>query len=208
MNKSIKSVLPLYLLILLFVASFSVLFGKKNFIVPVIVIFITLYTMNSDLWFTPKASFIKILIVVWSCAIVAFINTPNNVVGLILGFLLVFFVTSSSFNVLTSDTHVGYLLGYIMFMNNPVSIEKLPLRLFALALGVLIILLLNRMLHKSKYPTSYNELITALLDDLIDVIDAKLNNTEYKSRIPKINNNVSTIVFENLQYKYRRKNCR
>ena len=201
MNKTIKSTYH-YILILLFVASFAVLFGKRNFIVPVIVIFVTLYTMNSDLWFTPKVSFIKILVVLWSCAIVAFINTPNNIVGLILGFLLVFFVTSSSFNVLTSDTHVAYLLGYVMFMNNPVSLEKLPIRLIALAVGVLIILLLNRMLHKSKYPSSGYELITELLDDLTEVIDAKLNNTEYKSRIPKINNNISTIVFENLQYKY------
>lgn len=200
--KSLKKVLPLYFLILLFVAVFAVLFGKKNFVVPVTVIFITLYTMSSDLWFAPKASFIKILMVVWSCAIVAFINTPNNIVGLILGFILIFVVTSSSFNVLTADTHVGYLLGYIMFMNNPVSIEKLPLRLIALAVGVLIILLLNRMLHKSKYPSSYNELTTVLLDDLTEGIDAKLKNTEYKSRIPKINNNINTLVFENLQIKY------
>jgi len=185
----------------LFVASFAVLFGKRNFIVPVIVIFITLYTMNTDLWFTPKVSFIKILLVVWSCAIVAFINTPNNVIGLILGFILIFVVTTSSFNVLTSDTHVGYLLAYIMFMNNPVTLEKLPIRLIALALGVLIILLLNHMLHKSN-PRSDKEFVTVLLDDLMDVIDAKLNNTEYKSRIPKINKDVSTMVFENLQYKY------
>ena len=202
MNKSIKSVLPLYLLILLFVASFSLVFGKKNFIIPVIVIFITLYTMNSDFWFAPKVSFIKILIVLWSCAIVAFINTPNNMVGLILGFILIFIVTTSSFNVLTSDSHIGYLLAYIMFMNNPVPLEQFPLRLIALSLGVLIVLLLNRILHKSKYPSSYEELITTLLDDLTDVIDAKLNNTEYKSCIPKINNDISTIVFENLNYKY------
>ena len=157
--------------------------------------------MNTDLWFTPKVSFIKILLVVWSCAIVAFINTPNNVIGLILGFILIFVVTTSSFNVLTSDTHVGYLLAYRMFMNNPVTLEKLPIRLIALALGVLIILLLNRMLHKSN-PRSDKEFVTVLLDDLMDVIDAKLNNTEYKSRIPKINKDVSTMVFENLQYKY------
>ena len=201
MNKTIKSTYH-YILILLFVASFSLLFGNKNFIIPVVVIFITLYTMNTDLWVTPKVSYLKILLVVWSCAIVAFINTPNNIIGLILGFILIFFVTSSSFNVLTSDTHVAYLLGYIMFMNNPVSIEQLPLRLFALAIGVLIVLLLNHVLHRSKYPSSCKELITVLLDELTQVIDAKLNNTEYKSRIPKINDNVSTIVFEKLEYKY------
>lgn len=202
MNKSIKRVLPLYLLILLFVASFSFLFGKKNFVIPVIVIFVTLYTMNSDLWFAPKASFIKILMVLWSCAIVAFINSPNNVVGLVLGFILIFVVTTSSFNVLTSDSHVGYLLAYIMLMNNPVSLEQFPLRLIGLTVGVLIVLLLNRVLHRSKYPGSDDELITVLLDDLTDVIDAKLNNTEYESFIPKINNDVSTVVFENLDYKY------
>ncbi|MBQ6220806.1 MAG: hypothetical protein IJJ47_13825 [Methanosphaera sp.] len=158
--------------------------------------------MNTDLWFAPKVSFIKILLVVWSSAIVAFINTPQNIVGLILGFLLIFFVTISSFNVLTSDSHVGYLLGYIMFMNNPVSVERLQLRLIALALGVVIILLLNRMLHKSKYISSDEDLTTVLLNDLTEVIDSKLNDTEYKSRIPKINNNISTIIFENLEYKY------
>lgn len=158
--------------------------------------------MNSDLWFTPKVSFIKILMVVWSCAIVAFINTPNNIIGLILGFLLIFSVTKSSFNVLTSDSHVGYLLGYIMFMNNPVSLEQLPLRLIASALGVLIILLLNRMLHKSKYISPDKDLTTVLLDDLTEVIDSKLTGIEYKSRIPKMNNNINTIVFENLDYRY------
>ena len=202
MKTNFKSVLPLYFSILLFVGAFSLLFGNKNFVIPVIVIFITLYTMNTDLWFTPKVSFLKILIAVWSCAIVAFINTPINYIGLIIGFMLIFFVTCSSFNVLTSDSHVAYLLGYIMFMNNPVSLEQLPIRLIALTIGVLIVLLLNRMLHRSKYPHSHKELISVLLDDLIGVIDAKLNNTEYNSCIPKINNDISTIVFENLDYKY------
>ncbi|MBQ6632498.1 MAG: hypothetical protein IJH55_10470 [Romboutsia sp.] len=87
-------------------------------------------------------------------------------------------------------------------MNNPVSVERLQLRLIALALGVVIILLLNRMLHKSKYISSDEDLTTVLLNDLTEVIDSKLNDTEYKSRIPKINNNISTIIFENLEYKY------
>ncbi|RAP45493.1 MAG: hypothetical protein BZ135_05715 [Methanosphaera sp. rholeuAM6] len=87
-------------------------------------------------------------------------------------------------------------------MSSSVTMEQMPVRLLALAVGALLIVLLNLLVHRSKHYDTKEELVNSLLDDLMLVIDAKLNNEEYESTIPKINDNVSSTVFENLGYRY------
>lgn len=126
----------------------------------------------------------------------------ENVLGLILGFILIFLITTSSFHVLTSDSYMPYVMCYLMMMSSSVTMEQMPVRLLALAVGALLIVLLNLLVHRSKHYDTKEELVNSLLDDLMLVIDAKLNNEEYESTIPKINDNVSSTVFENLGYRY------
>ena len=119
-----------------------------------------------------------------------------------MGFILIFIVTASSVRVLTTSSYMPYLLGYVMMMSSSVTIEQMPLRLLGLAVGAFIIVALNLFMHKSKRFDSKEELVYSLLDDLMLVIDAKLNDGQYESIIPKINNNVSSLIFENLGYRY------
>ena len=84
----------------------------------------------------------------------------------------------------------------------PVSFEGLLLRLLALAVGALLVVLLNTFVHRSKRYNSRDELIQDLIEELNNVVCAKLENKEYKSNIRNINNNLNSILFENLGYKY------
>lgn len=200
--EDIKKPLMIYVILLLLIGIYISLFGSKNLVIPIIIFFTTISTTRSDFSLTPKLSFLKILLVFWACAIVAFINTPNNILGLGLGFILIFIVTASSVRVLTNNSHVPYLLSYVMMMSSSVTIEQMPLRLLGLAVGALIIVALNLFMNRSKRFDTKKDMVFTLLDDLILVIDAKLNDEEYDSTIPKINNNVDSLVFENLGYKY------
>lgn len=199
---NIKKLLLVYLILLVFIGVFALIFGTKNLVIPIVVAITAVFTIRSDYSISPKLSFLKILFVFWCCAFVAFINTPENVLGLILGFILIFLITTSSFHVLTSYSYMPYVMCYLMMMSSSVTMEQMPVRLLALAVGALLIVLLNLLVHRSKHYDTKEELVNSLLDDLMLVIDAKLNNEEYESTIPKINDNVSSTVFENLGYRY------
>ena len=148
-------------------AIYMLVFGAKNMVIGIMVALAVIMNLANERSYRPKISFIKILGLLLTLGIVAFLNNPITIWGCALTFLVVFGTTFTSYHLFSTDVHIPYLMGYFMMMCIPVSIEELPLRFAGLTFGAVFIVGINLLVNRKK---SYN-LSKATLDGLISEID-------------------------------------
>ena len=98
MKKALKFRLLLIFTMVLIMVFYIKVFGKANLIIGLMVFIAALLNLGNDLSYKPKASFVKLLVLLLILGIGAYINSPITSFGCVLTFFIVFATTFSSYH--------------------------------------------------------------------------------------------------------------
>jgi hypothetical protein len=163
-----------FIMIVAFVAIFGYIFGQENSLIGVMMIVAALMLLSRDMTSTAGLSFMSVLIINMVIGAGSFLASYNPWLGLAVNFSVVFSITYVLSHDMKSSVEFPFLLGYILVLSLPVSLENLPLRLISLFVGTVFIVGLNLLVHK-KTPvkiTSHSGVIS-LLNMVCDAIDKR-----------------------------------
>lgn len=141
-----------FIFIFLFINVFSALCGPVNVLpgVAVIVSFMTLPTCNLGVKKGPMA--IATAIIFAASGIAASLSLLNPWFGLVINFLIIFFIMLISCEPIILKPYIGYLLCYIFCQTTPVYGHDLVLRTAGLTLGGILIAVISYIeWRKSEY---------------------------------------------------------
>ena len=146
-----------FVAIVLSVAAFSVVFGQQNSLVGVVIVVVALMMLRKDLSDRPVYN-IMVLSVVFVCmALGAHISLMDPFLGLCVNLVLVFCLVLVTTRDLFAPMHFPFLLGYAFMMSTPVPTQDLPLRVFALLVGAVLIVGLNVLIRSGKGGTAVSD---------------------------------------------------
>ena len=175
MKKQIISNAFLFLSIMVYVVLFKTIFGQSNLMVGVTVLIIGLVTSEKDMTQNLKLLFIKLLFILLYMGLASYLITVSAFLTMLISIPFIFFMTYWTTINGKKTYHFPYLLGYLfLLLSAPVSdIKMLPGRLISLAIGALLIVLLQYVMNKDTYKKilkNENETALELVEKRIDRI--------------------------------------
>lgn len=148
--------------IIIFVSLFSKIFGVENSLLGVGVVTAILMCGVIDLYIPVKDSIIAIIVSLIIMGFSAYLSRLNPLVGILINFITVFFTIYIATNRMDTKTFLPFILCYVFLVGNPVTIEKLPIRIIATVVGGSLIALAYYMTHKKQQEFAYNSLFEQL----------------------------------------------
>ncbi len=188
--------------ILFFMFLYMIVFGNQNSVIGVMIAMAGLMNINNDLSYKPKLSFIKVLGLLLTLGVVAYLNNPITIWGCVLTFIVVFGTTMTSYHLFSTDVYLPYLMCYFMMMSIPVSSDDLPMRLLSLAFGAVFIVGINLIANRNKQYKLSKQTIDSLSDEIANAVDLKLSGREVSEDSFKTANGFYSSIFSQFEYKY------
>ena len=185
-----------------FMVLYMVVFGTKNAIIGFTIMFAAVMSLGNDLSFKPKMSFIKVLFLLLTLGISAYLNNPLTIWGCILTFIVVFGTTFTSYDLFGPKTYLPYLMCYFMMISSRVTLEDLPMRLLALVFGAIFIVGLNVVVNRKKDYKLSKSTIGNLINELDNAIDLKLKGENVSHDNFKTAKDLYLAIYNKFEYKY------
>lgn len=170
--KSIAAKLPIFLFCILFIQSYSGIFGSENKIISVVVLTGILVFLQKDFDFNVKQAAISIPVLFAVIAFMPKFSLINPFLGFFLNLFSIGFILIVTCHNLSYDNHVTFLLGYIFCQGYEVSGTDYIFRIGALMIGSLIIASLYYLIHRKKQ-------YTRNLTDLFKAMNLNSENTQW-----------------------------
>ena len=153
----------------LFVILFQMIFGAENVFIGVSIIMASLTMLRKDLTLSPVKNGLRLILINIIIGIASFLSIEYLGLSIIFSFLIFYFLGYYFFNSLSKPLYVPFALEYLYLILVPVSNKSIPLHLLALAMGGLIIMIVNYIYYKNN--TIKNE--DSLLIDLCKTLAKK-----------------------------------
>ncbi|CEO32747.1 FUSC family protein [Paraclostridium sordellii] len=169
-KKQIISTTIMFIVIVLAIVGFKSVFGDANTLVGVAGITAALSLLGTDYTINPIRNTIGFVLLEVLLGVAAYLSSTNAVLGLIITFIVIFFILYSFTYNTKKPTYVAFTLGYLFMLYTPVSLEQLPLRLEGLAFCGLAIMILQFIANKDKLKKASKTIIK----DSINIIDKEI----------------------------------
>lgn len=203
--KTAISKLFLLIAIMLFVFIFKKLFGAENSLIGVTIITAIFMFLPYNLSVHPVKFFFRILAINIIMGLCSFIAPYNIYLGFIINFLIVFWITFNFYHSFRMEMQYPFLLQYAFILFSPIqtgaefNLEPYIMRLLALSTAPILIIGIQKLMHKNFFDTKIknlncciNDLILILNGEKINLIDRisnlKLAIFDYKDNLNQANN--------------------
>lgn len=142
--------------IILFVSSFSMIFGSENSLTGVVVITAILMYKHVDVNLYFKDAIIALIIAFIIMPLGSYLSTINPWIGLIVNFIIMFLLTFTftTGEATKNKAYVPFILGYVFLQGNPISIQQLPSRFMAVSIGAILIIFFYFKYHRKDTSNS------------------------------------------------------
>ena len=170
-KKQIISTTIMFIVIVLAIVGFKSVFGDANTLVGVAGVTAALSLLGTDYTINPIRNTIGFIGLEVLLGVAAYLSSVNSVLGLIITFIVIFFILYSFTYNTKKPTYVAFTLGYLFMLYTPVSLEQLPLRLEGLAFCGLAIMILQFIANKDKLKKGSKTIIK----DSINIIDKQIS---------------------------------
>ncbi len=154
--------LTLLIKIIIFVSLFSKIFGDENSLLGVGVITAILMCGFIDTEICIKDSVLTIAVSLIIMGISAYLSRLNPFTGIVVNITTIFFIIYIFGNRIDKKTFVPFILCYVFLEGNPVTLEKLPLRIAATVVGGILIAIAYYLAHKKELNVANNSLYKQL----------------------------------------------
>jgi hypothetical protein len=203
MKEEFKKKIRLIIILTGFLGSFGLIFGVKNLPISFVILFVSIFTIKSNLSLKPGLSFIKILFTLELLGIIAFYtSSQTTMITIIINFILVFGISFTSFHIFNNNSYIGYLTAYFLMFSRQIPINELPMRLFLLLIGAIFIVGLNLIVNRKKQYKTIETTINSLICEINEIIDLKLKNKKINKNDIKINNDFYLNIYNSLDYNF------
>ncbi|CEQ30488.1 membrane protein [[Clostridium] sordellii] len=170
-KKQIISTTIMFIVIVLAIVGFKSVFGDANTLVGVAGITAALSLLGTDYTINPIRNTIGFIGLEVLLGVGAYLSSVNAVLGLIITFIVIFFILYSFTYNTKKPTYIAFTLGYLFMLYTPVSLEQLPLRLEGLAFCGLAIMILQFIANKNKLKKGSK----VIIKDSINIIDKEIS---------------------------------
>lgn len=140
-----------FVVMVLFIAGFSAVFGQENSLVGVIIVVMALMLLQRDLSARPMVNLGGILALNLAMGLCAYVSLMDEYLGLVLNLVLVFAIVFLTLQDLASPMHFPFLLGYAFMLAVPVTGDQLPVRLLSLAVGSVLVVAMNWVVNRGRF---------------------------------------------------------
>lgn len=148
--------------IIIFVSLFSKIFGVENSLLGVGVVTAILMCGVIDLDLQIKDAILVIIVSLIIMGFSAYLSRLNPLLGIFINFTTIFFTIYIVTNRMDTKTFLPFILSYVFLEGNPVTIDKLPIRVVATFIGGILIALAYYITHKNQQKFAYNSLLEQL----------------------------------------------
>ncbi|MCR1848817.1 FUSC family protein [Paeniclostridium sordellii] len=170
-KKQIISTTIMFIVIVLAIVGFKSVFGDANTLVGVAGVTAALSLLGTDYTINPIRNTLGFIGLEVLLGVSAYLSSVNAVLGLIITFIVIFFILYSFTYNTKKPTYIAFTLGYLFMLYTPVSLEQLPLRLEGLAFCGLAIMILQFIANKDKLKKGSKTIIK----DSINIIDEEIS---------------------------------
>lgn len=188
--------------IFFFMLVFGIVFGRTNSVIGMFISLAAFMNSANDMSAKPKLSFIKVLFLLLTLGICAYLNNPVTIFGCIITTFVVFGVTMTSYHLFGTNVYIPFLMVYFIMMCLPVTSDELPMRLLALSVGAVFIVAVNLLTNRHNSPEkSTKRTIDSLVGEIGKAVDLKLDGQEVSEDDFKVSNRFYSSMLLNFEYK-------
>lgn len=193
-NIKLKSSLIKAIFIMCIFIIYAKLFGNKNIIIGIILGIAAISFLRRD--FTKDLLYrtITFLLINLYLVISAYLSTLNIYTGVILNFITIFIVTYIYMNDFKSPTSYMFLMIYVFMISIKITAQEVPIRLIAISLGIILIIMAQILINKSKLKEKSNTLIKSVITELKNQIDDLIEERYDEKKSIKINQQIRFLI--------------
>lgn len=198
-KKTIVSKTVLFAFIISFIVTFVKIFGEDNTLIGVTTITATLMFLVNDLTLNPiKNTSILIGFNIF-LGIMSYLATTNMYVGVIINFIVMFIIGFTLCHNLKSPSYLPFSLQYIFMLSSPVSLDRLPIRIYALISGAIVIMASQMLFNRGKVSKVGNRFLINIclnLNEKIGLIKRNESTEEIDNKIQSDINGFRKIIYD------------
>lgn len=201
LSKKLLKVLTLLIILILFYASFTVAFGNENSIVGVFIILLSIFMLDRDLSRRPFRNLFIVTSINVILAIGALISYHAPILGFFIIFFIVFLVTYIVTHSLENPIYYPMILGFLLLLSKPVTVDDIGLRILSLVVGSVFIVGLNILVNRNKFSKSIRHSLVTILEDIEKMVEYRIQNkkideTEIDKNLALIRSQIDTSLSE------------
>ncbi len=177
-RKTILEKTKMFICIVACIILFQAIFGPENTLIGVTVVTATLMFLERDLT-TNKLNYLLVFLAVnLTQGISAYIAQENIILGSILTFICIFVSGYLFTHDLKAPMYIAFGLQYVFILYVPITIDRLPIRLLALASGAFIIVGYQLIFNRRRLKKITDGIFPGVILSLNEKIN-KIINLEY-----------------------------
>ncbi len=192
-----KKIIPttiMFLAIVSIIIAFKFIFGDENTLVGVVGVTAALSLLGTDYTINPIKNTLYFVAVEVGIGIFSYIASTNSLLGLIITFIVIFFVLYEFTYNTKKPTYIAFTLAYLFMLYTPISINELPNRLLAFAVCGLSIMALQMLINKNKLQKQSKSIIKSSIESINEEISLVINNKKSDEII-----NLNTKIYNNVK---------
>ncbi len=174
-----KKIIPttiMFLAIVSIIIAFKFIFGDENTLVGVVGVTAALSLLGTDYTINPIKNTLYFVAVEVGIGIFSYIASTNSLLGLIITFIVIFFVLYEFTYNTKKPTYIAFTLAYLFMLYTPISINELPNRLLAFAVCGLSIMALQMLINKNKLQKQSKSIIKSSIESVNEEISLVIND--------------------------------
>lgn len=174
-----KKIIPttiMFLVIVSIIIAFKFIFGDENTLVGVVGVTAALSLLGTDYTINPIKNTIYFVGIEVGIGIASYIACTNSLLGLIITFIVIFFVLYKFTYNTKKPTYIAFTLAYLFMLYTPININELPNRLLAFAVCGLSIMALQMLINKNKLQKQSKSIIKSSIESINEEISLVIND--------------------------------
>ena len=174
-----KKIIPttiMFLAIVSIIIAFKFIFGDENTLVGVVGVTAALSLLGTDYTINPIKNTLYFVAVEVGIGIFSYIASTNSLLGLIITFIVIFFVLYEFTYNTKKPTYIAFTLAYLFMLYTHISINELPNRLLAFAVCGLSIMALQMLINKNKLQKQSKSIIKSSIESINEEISLVIND--------------------------------
>ncbi|MGL5380156.1 FUSC family protein, partial [Clostridium sp.] len=204
MNKKlIISKTAMFIFVMAFVVIFKSIFGNENTLIGVTTITAMLMLLERDLTLNPIKNTFKFIGLNLFIGIATIIASSNMWLAIPVNFISLFLISYHLCHSLRRPMYLPFSLQYLFLLVNPVSGDRVIIRLISLVVGAIFIMLLQVLFNKNRFSKDGNKILKNICDSLLSgIAEIKDDNKSRNINITKLISSFRNMIHDKREEDY------
>lgn len=189
----------LFISSVLFVILFQIVLGVQNGLIAVSIVMASLTMLRRDLTVEPIKNTIKLVLLNVFIGVASILAIENFWLAVIFSFLVFFFLGYYLLYSLPKPLYVPFALEYLYLFLNPIPNSMILSRIISLALGSLVIMVVNYIYYRKGNIKNEDVLLIGICNSLINkckLIMAGESSAKFDAILEKSFSNIRRVIYE------------